>query len=896
MKRVVAFLTTLILTISTLALSVSATDSEAVTSIDEVLYSSNIPYSQDIYVAEDDAYSIAAVSTANFTGALMQGNETVLNFEVALDEDSGWYMLTTSEISLTAGTYTFKITSFSGGSNDLVAISLGVEESVPFEAEISADSVPFSGTFEVKTDGLYSVYIGSPVDISGRIVDSSGNTIYDYDTYLMPEETDYYMVYDALALTAGEEYTFSIDSKSSFSSDEISVMISATYLDENDLYYVTLKSGDLPIEQTLSPQTTGNYYFSIECPENFTAVVTDSSGEEVASFEAEESGGLYSLFEALELEEGESYILSLKADGDFDGRMSVYVFYDVPDEDCMLDVYLSGSDVPTSYSFVAPSDQFCIVNFTADDRLTWRLVDENGNEIAGKLYDPYTSSYTLIKIEEGVTYTLYLDSYEGNADDEINAYIYATYTDDEDGVYKLLTAAELPNVIELTADDDEIYFFYICAPSEFSGSIIDSSGNVVATLSSELQLTYDYKAWQYAYLTSGETYTVVIDEYSGASTDAILAYYTEEDLEAAFDNIFYEYFLYSDFDEGDVTFEVTPDESRDYTLEITSPQSVDFIVTDSSGNVLIEACTSTTDDNGEEAVEYLTLEAGETYTITLSGYDVDENGIVTVTIYETAEFEFEYDERNIYIDGEKSYEFIDMLVRYGGSDTDVYVPLNDCEYAAIGSYAFENKNVEIVTLDEGYEVICPYAFLNCTELTEVNLPDSLSTIQYGAFLGCTSLTSITLGSDIQIIEPYALGYDSDYNKIEGFTIYGYTGTAAEEYAIENGFTFVDVESITESTEETEETESTEETEDTTLADDIDTTVTTEDSEQTVTTADSTTSTTAEVQGTKATNSTTTSGSSVNTGTKSYVVVIFIVVLVVLAAAVVIQIIRIKKDK
>ncbi len=893
MKRVAAFITTLILTISTLALSVSATDSEAVTSIDEVLYSSDIPYSQDIYVAEDDSYSIAAVSTANFTGALMQGDETVLDFEVALDEDSGWYMLTTSEISLTAGTYTFEITSFSGGSNDLIAISMGVEESVPFEAEISADSVPFSGTFEVKTDGLYSVYIGSPVDISGKIVDSSGNTIYDYDTYLMPEETDYYMVYDALTLTAGEEYTFSIDSKSASSSGEISVMISSLYFDENDLYYATLKSSDLPLEQTLTPQTTGNYYLSIECPAAFTAVVTDSKGETLATISGDESGGLYSLFKALELEEGETYTLSLEASSDFDGRMSVYVFYDVPDEDCVLDAYLYGSEITTSYNFTATTDQFCTLGVIADARLNWSLVDENGNEIAGKLYDPNFSAETIIKLSEGVEYTLYLTDYEGEDTDEINAYIYAVYVDDEEGSTKLLTADELPNVTELTANGASIYYFYLCAPSEFSGSVIDSSGNVVATLSSVLLSTSDYVAWQYAYLASGETYTVVIDNYSGASTDAIVAYYSEEDLEAAFDNIFYEYFLYSDFDEGDVTFEVTPDESRDYTLEISSPQSVDFTVTDSSGNVLIEACTNTNDYAAEEATAYLTLTAGETYTITLSGYDVDENGIVTVTLYETSEFEFEYDERNIYIDGEKSYEFIDMLVRYGGSDTDVYVPLNDCEYSAIGQYAFENKNVQTVTLDEGYEVICPYAFLNCTELTEVNLPDGLSTIQYGAFLGCTSLSSITLGSDIQVIEPYALGYDSDYNKIEGFTIYGYTGTVAEEYALENGFTFIDIESITEPTEETEEAESTEATDTT---DDTETTVTTADSEQTVTTAENTTSTTAEVQSTKSSGSDTTSDSSVNTGTKSYVVVIFIIVLVVLAVAVVIQIIRIKKDK
>ena len=38
----------------------------------------------------------------------------------------------------------------------------------------------------------------------------------------------------------------------------------------------------------------------------------------------------------------------------------------------------------------------------------------------------------------------------------------------------------------------------------------------------------------------------------------------------------------------------------------------------------------------------------------------------------------------------------------------------------------------------------------------------------------------------------AFGYANWSNKVDGFTIHGYAGTAAETYATENGFTFVPI--------------------------------------------------------------------------------------------------------
>ena len=63
-----------------------------------------------------------------------------------------------------------------------------------------------------------------------------------------------------------------------------------------------------------------------------------------------------------------------------------------------------------------------------------------------------------------------------------------------------------------------------------------------------------------------------------------------------------------------------------------------------------------------------------------------------------------------------------------------------------------------------------------------------------AFLGCESLKAITIPTSVTEIGTYALGYLSKSGRpIEGFTIYGASGSAAQSYAEENGFQFVAVE-------------------------------------------------------------------------------------------------------
>ena len=85
------------------------------------------------------------------------------------------------------------------------------------------------------------------------------------------------------------------------------------------------------------------------------------------------------------------------------------------------------------------------------------------------------------------------------------------------------------------------------------------------------------------------------------------------------------------------------------------------------------------------------------------------------------------------------------------------------------------------------------AFEDCSSLTSVTIPDSVTRIGYSVFSGCSSLTSVEIPNSVTSIGNYAFGYYHyyGYKKIDGFTIIGAKGSAAESYANKNGFTFVD---------------------------------------------------------------------------------------------------------
>ena len=116
---------------------------------------------------------------------------------------------------------------------------------------------------------------------------------------------------------------------------------------------------------------------------------------------------------------------------------------------------------------------------------------------------------------------------------------------------------------------------------------------------------------------------------------------------------------------------------------------------------------------------------------------------------------------------------------------------------SIGDYVFNNcYALTSVTVPEGVTSIGSNAFAHCESMTSVTIPEGVTSIDECAFCWCTSLMDVTIPSSVTNIGEYAFGWrepserDLNLERIDGFTIHGYAGTAAQSYAEKNGFNFV----------------------------------------------------------------------------------------------------------
>ena len=81
-----------------------------------------------------------------------------------------------------------------------------------------------------------------------------------------------------------------------------------------------------------------------------------------------------------------------------------------------------------------------------------------------------------------------------------------------------------------------------------------------------------------------------------------------------------------------------------------------------------------------------------------------------------------------------------------------------------------------------------------SKIKKIELNDGLIRIDYEAFLNCEELKSVYIPKSVNVIENYAFGYvfgDNGFEKSDGFTIYGEAGSAAQKYAEDNGFAFIE---------------------------------------------------------------------------------------------------------
>ncbi len=136
------------------------------------------------------------------------------------------------------------------------------------------------------------------------------------------------------------------------------------------------------------------------------------------------------------------------------------------------------------------------------------------------------------------------------------------------------------------------------------------------------------------------------------------------------------------------------------------------------------------------------------------------------------------------------------ITGYKNSAAYKYAMENGFEFVSLGEvnpftyYDDGHETVEIIDYN-GYE-------------TQLDIPaeidgKTVDIIGYDAFYDCPSLKTVTIPKSVVSIERNAFGYcgghlnengDYVYDKVEGFTITGYTYSAAYAYAIDNGFKFV----------------------------------------------------------------------------------------------------------
>ena len=88
--------------------------------------------------------------------------------------------------------------------------------------------------------------------------------------------------------------------------------------------------------------------------------------------------------------------------------------------------------------------------------------------------------------------------------------------------------------------------------------------------------------------------------------------------------------------------------------------------------------------------------------------------------------------------------------------TNISIPNSVTE---IGSNAFGHcRSLTSITIPNSVTIIKSGAFIHCTGLTSMTIPNSVTTIEYGAFSSCRSLTSITIPNSVTSIGQEAFSY------------------------------------------------------------------------------------------------------------------------------------------